>query len=100
MPKTWTVGVVGSTGKGNYGHGLDTAWNAVESTQIIAVADDNANGLANAAKKLKVDKAYASYEEMLDKAQPDIVAVCPRWIDQHFAIAMAAIQRGIHVYME
>jgi predicted dehydrogenase len=100
MPKTWTVGVVGSTGKGNYGHGLDTAWNAVESTQIVAVADDNANGLANAAKKLKVDKAYLSYEEMLDKVRPDIVAVCPRWIDQHFAIAMAAIQRGIHVYME
>jgi predicted dehydrogenase len=100
MPKTWTVGVIGSTGKGNYGHGLDTAWKAVESTKVIAVADDNPAGLKKAATKLKVEKAYAKYDEMLDKERPDIAAVCPRWIDQHFSMAMSAIRRGIHVYME
>lgn len=100
MAKTWTVGVIGSSGKGDYGHGLDTAWHAVDSTKIIAVADDNADGLANAAKKLNVEKTYRRYEDMLDEARPDIAAVCPRWINQHFDMEMAAIRRGIHVYME
>ena len=26
MPKTYRVAVIGRTGKGNYGHGLDVVW--------------------------------------------------------------------------
>jgi predicted dehydrogenase len=37
---------------------------------------------------------------MLDEARPHIVAVCPRWIDQHHAMVMAAVERGMHVFME
>lgn len=94
------VGVIGSTGKGNYGHGLDTAWNAIPQTQVVAVADDNRAGLAKAAQKLKVEDAFTDYRQMMDKVEPDIVAVCPRWVDQHRDMTIAAAERGIHVYME
>src|SRR5690606_5954096 len=37
---------------------------------------------------------------MLDEAKPDIVAVCPRWIDEHRDMAVAAAERGMHMYLE
>ena len=48
------VGVIGHTGRGNYGPGLDTVWLQVPETEIVAVADAHAGGLANAKKKLQV----------------------------------------------
>jgi predicted dehydrogenase len=64
------------------------------------VADADEAGLAAAMKRLHVGKGYADYRQMLDEAKPDIVAVAPRWIDQHRDMVVAAAQRGMHVYME
>ena len=100
MPKRYRVGVIGSTGRGNYGHGLDTAWFDVPSTQVVAVADDNPEGLAKATERLKVNTAFADYRDMLAKVELDIVAICPRWLDQHKDMAIAAAERGVHIYME
>lgn len=100
MSKTYQVGIIGSTGRGNYGHALDTAWFDVPNTEVVAVADDNKAGRAEAARRLKVKHAFADYREMLDKARPDIAAICPRWIDQNRDMAVAAAERGVHVYME
>lgn len=100
MDRKWRIGVIGSTGRGNYGHGLDTAWAALPETEVVAVADDNADGLAQAAKKLNVENTFRDYREMIDKAKPDVIAVGPRWIDQHAAMALAGIERGVHVFME
>jgi predicted dehydrogenase len=100
MPKTYRIGVIGRTGRGNYGHGLDTVWLEVPGCEIVAVADDDKNGLAAAAKRLKVSAAYADYRELLEKAKPDIVAVAPRWVDKHHEIVLACAERGMHMYME
>lgn len=49
MPgKRYRVAVIGSTGHGDYGHGIDTAFRGLERAEIVAVADDNAAGLRNA----------------------------------------------------
>jgi hypothetical protein len=34
MAKTYRVAVIGRTGKGNYGHGLDVVWRSIERTAI------------------------------------------------------------------
>ena len=98
--RRYRVGVIGRTGRGDYGHALDTAWLATPETEIVAVADDNAPGLAAAAKRLKVNQTFADWRKMLEEARPDIVAICPRWLDQHGDMAAAATERGIHVLME
>ena len=36
------VAVIGHTGRGNYGHGLDTMWKAIPATEIVAIADADA----------------------------------------------------------
>lgn len=98
--KKYRVCVIGSTGRGNYGHGIDTMWADLPDTEVVAVADDNKVGLAKEAAMLKVDKTFSDYREMLDKMKPDIVAIGPRWLDQHRDMVVAAADRGIHIYME
>jgi len=94
------VAVIGHTGRGNYGHGLDTMWLQLPGTEIVAVADADEKGLAAARKKLKVEKGFADYRRMLSETKPDLVAVCPRHLDQHRDMILASIgagARGIYV---
>lgn len=98
--KTYRVGIIGRTGKGNYGHGVDTAFTKLPNVEIVAVADEDAAGRAAAQKRTGAAKAYAAYRDMLATEKLDLVAICPRWVDQHHAMLMAAAEAGCHVYME
>jgi predicted dehydrogenase len=98
--KTYRVGVIGHTGRGNYGHGLDRVWLEIPETQIVAVADPHEAGRKKEMETLGVETGYADYREMLEHEKLDIVAVCPRWIDQHHAMLTAAAEHGCHVYTE
>lgn len=100
MRRIYRVAVIGHTGRGNYGHGIDTVWNAIDGCQVVAVADPDPAGREGAMRRLGAEDSFADYEKMLDDVEPDIVSICPRWIDQHHAMSMAAIERGIHVYSE
>ena len=96
-----TVGVIGHTGQGNYGHGEDTVWLKIPGTKIVAVADADPKGLAEAAKRLGGVKAYADYRTMLTEVRPDIAAICPRHIHEHRDMIVAAIGAGVKgIYVE
>lgn len=94
------VAVIGRTGKGNYGHGLDLIWNAIEQAEVVALADEDPKGRAEAAERLKVSRNYADYRQMLDKERPQVVTVAPRWLDCHRDMVMAGAEFGCHVLME
>jgi predicted dehydrogenase len=94
------VAVIGSTGRGNYGHGLDVAWKAVPECEVVAVADDNDAGRKAAQQRTGAARAYADYRQMLERERPTIAAVAPRWIDRHREIALACAEYGCHMYME
>lgn len=98
--KTWRVGIIGATGRGNYGHGLDTAFTKVESAKIVAIADDNPAGRSKAGQRLGVKQLYSDYREMLDRESLDIVCVGPRWITERPAMVAAAAKAGCHIYCE
>jgi len=96
-----TVGVIGHTGQGNYGHGEDAVWLKIPQAKIVAVADADPNGLLVAAKKLGGVKAYADYKVMLAETKPDIAAICPRHIHEHRDMIVAAIAAGVKgIYVE
>ncbi|MDB2497482.1 Gfo/Idh/MocA family oxidoreductase [Verrucomicrobiales bacterium] len=97
-----SVAVIGHTGRGNFGHGLDTLWLNLPETSIIAVSDPDEAGREKARKKLKLEEsaAFAYYKVMLEKAAPHIAAVAPRHVDQHADMAVAAAHspaRGIYI---
>jgi predicted dehydrogenase len=99
--KKLSVALIGHTGRGNYGHGIDTMWLSLLETEIVAVADADATGLAAELKKLKLTKGYSDYHAMLAETKPDLVAIGPRHIDQHRDMCLAAIASGAKgIYME
>ena len=99
--RSLTVGVIGHTGQGNYGHGEDTVWLKLPQTKIIAVADADPKGLAEAAKRLGGVQAYADYKVMLASAKSDIAAICSRHIHEHRDMIVAAIEAGVKgIYIE
>lgn len=100
MPKTYRVGIIGRTGKGNYGHAVDLAFTKLPNLEIVAVADENPTGRAAAQKRVGAKTTYADYKEMFAREKLDIVGICPRWIDQHRDMLIAAAEAGCHVYME
>ena len=100
MPDTYRVGVIGHTGRGNYGHGLDTVWKEIDRVQVVAVADADDAGRAAAMERTGAANTYANYREMLDRENLDVVACGPRWLDQHRDICVAAAEHGCHIYTE
>ena len=40
--KTYRAAVIGRTGRGNYGHGLDLAFQKIPNVTVVAVADEDA----------------------------------------------------------
>lgn len=98
--RRFKVGIIGATGRGDYGHGIDTVWRDVPNATVVAVADEHEGGRTEAARRTQASHSYADYRQMLDKERPDIVAIAPRWIDQHRDMCIAAIERGCHIFME
>lgn len=96
----YRVAVIGHTGRGNYGHGLDTVWRELPACELVAVADADERGLAQAVQRLGAPQGFSDYRRMLDEVKPDIVSVAPRWLDQHHDMVLAAAERGCHIYME
>ena len=76
----YRVAIIGSTGRGNYGHGLDGPWQHLDSCEVVAVADEHEGGRAAAIKRSGAKTGYSDYREMLAKEKPNIVAICQRWI--------------------
>jgi len=100
------IAVIGNTGRGNYGHGIDTVWSHFPQCDLVAVADPDEKGRAEAVQRLsnadkkKTPKPYADYRQMLDEVKPQIVAIGPRWLGEHRDMVQTAAERGCHIYME
>ena len=94
------VGVIGATERGGYGHGLDTAFSGIDRAEIVAVADWHERGRSRTAAKLRVNKQYADYRQMLAKEELDIVCICPRWVTERVAMVEATAAAGCHIYCE
>jgi len=96
-----TVGIIGHTGQGDYGHGEDLVWLKLPQTQVVAVADADPKGLAAEQARLGGVMAYADYRTMLAEAKPDIAAICARHVHEHHATILAAVAAGVKaIYIE
>lgn len=100
LRRRYRVAVIGRTGRGDYGHGIDVVWKDIDQAELVAVADEDPAGRAAAARRLGVPRAYADYREMLERERPDIVSVAPRWLDGHRDMVVACAEAGSHVFLE
>jgi predicted dehydrogenase len=98
--KNYRVAVIGRTGKGNYGHGLDVVWKAFSNVQIVAVSDENQAGGKAAAARIGARAVYTDYLKMLRDENPDIVSVAPRWLDVHHDMVIACAEAHASIFVE
>jgi len=104
--KLLRVAAIGRTGRGDWGHAIDELWAGVAGTELVALADDSAEGLAKAVVRNKLDAsvpgtAFRDWRTMLAEVKPDIVAICMREIDCHAEMAIAAAEAGVRgIFME
>lgn len=96
----YRVGVIGHTGRGGFGHGIGDVWRAFPQTQVVAVADPDAEGRAKAQERTGAARAFADFADLLRQEKPDIVSICPRHTDQRLAMVTAAAEAGCHLYLE
>ena len=99
MARKYRVAVIGRTGKGGYGHGLDVVWKEIDGVEIVAVADPDEKGRA-AAKRLGAKAAYADFRVMLEKEKPQVVSVADRFLDPHRDMVVACARAGASVFLE
>ena len=102
MKTTYRAGVIGRTGRGDYGHGLDVAFQippdsieGLSDVQIVSIADSDPDGLRATGERIGVEKRYLDYHEMLEKENLDLVSVGPRWIDCHAEMVIACANAGV-----
>jgi len=99
--KKYRVGVIGHTGRGGYGHGLDAVWRDIPQAEIVGVADANPKGLAQAAKRLGAPRGYLDYRKMLDELKPDLLSIGTQNVDLRRDMVRAAAERGVRgIYLE
>ncbi|MGD0089075.1 MAG: Gfo/Idh/MocA family oxidoreductase [Planctomycetota bacterium] len=98
--RPYRAAIIGHTGKGNFGHGLDVCFNGREDAVVVAVSDPDPAGRAKAAQRAKAPRQYADFREMLAQEKPQLVSIAPRWPVLHHDLALAALQAGAHLYCE
>ncbi len=99
-PEKYRAAVIGHTGRGNYGHGIDLVWTCFDNVSVVAVADADAAGRAAAVQRIGAGRGYADYREMLLQEKPYLVGVGPRWLDQREQMVIAAAEAGAHIFSE
>jgi predicted dehydrogenase len=98
--KAYRACVIGHTGRGNYGHGLDVCFQGFPNIRVVGLADPVEKGREAAAQRVKPERSYADWREMLSKEKPDLVSIGPRWVEERVEMFTACAQIGAHVYSE
>lgn len=99
-PAVLRAAVIGHSGRGEYGHGLEEIFRNRPGIETVALADPDEKGRNRTGQAIEAARTYADYRELLRVEKPDLVSVCMRHADQHHAVCRAALEVGAHVYCE
>ena len=98
---TYRAAVIGHTGRGNYGHGMDIVFAGLRGVKLVAIADADDAGREKALGRSGAAKGYADYRAMLEQEKPDVVAIGPRQVDQRAEMFLATVKAGVKaIYTE
>jgi predicted dehydrogenase len=100
LSKTYRAAAIGSTGHGDFGHGLDRALVGITGVEFVAIADDNPEGLHQAGERCGIKRLYTDYRRMLSDEPIDLVTVGMRHVDAHEEVVTHCARAGKHIYSE
>lgn len=85
-------------GVGSIGRHHVRVYNQLDTVELVAVADVDESRRSTTAHRYKIP-AYADYREMFDLEHPEVVSIAVP-TKHHRDVALAAIERGIHILVE
>ena len=91
MSSKYTAAIIGC---GSIGNHHIAGYQLVDNIDVVAVVDPLIEAREQYMEDYDIPQGYATVEEMLEKAQPDIVSVCT-WHRLHPAPTIAAAQAGV-----
>jgi predicted dehydrogenase len=97
MPQTYRVGVAGLIH--DHVWGMLRWWKELEEGQLVAAADPNPPLLEKVRAETGIERTYASYEELLDREDLDLLLVATDNAGTA-DIVEAAAAKGVHVISE
>src|SRR5262249_32701691 len=92
--------IIGHTGRGGYGHGLDMAFQGLPGVAVVGLADPDEAGRRGAARRTGAARAYADYRGMLERERPHPAAIWPSDPAHRAEMTWAAASAGAHVFVE
>ncbi len=99
-PKYLRAAVIGHTGKGNYGHGLDQLFLRLDGVRLAAIADADPEGL-DAARSGRGRKRPTPISGKCSRMRTPISS---RWVPaktgERYEMVKAALEAGAHVCCE
>ena len=81
-------------GRGNYGHGVDTVWRRCPAPKSSPSPTPIRKDLPRPSSGLASPKGLPTTARCSTRSKPDLVAVGPRWLDQHRDMVVAAAECG------
>jgi predicted dehydrogenase len=87
------IAIIGSHGRASF------LYDTLKNENVVALCDVNADNLALAAKEFPEAKTYVDWRKCLEQKDLDAVVCCTP-DSTHAFVAIWAMNRGLHVYME
>ena len=98
--KRYRACIIGDSRQGKYGHSLHLVWGLRDDVEVVGLADPEEEGRAVHTRESGAARSYADYREMLEREQPDLVAIGPRWTVHHKEYLLACAEVGAHGILE
>lgn len=92
--------IIGDAKQGGYGHAMHKVLEYRSDVEVVALADPDEAGRAKMAEEAKAARSYGDYREMLEKEQPQLAIIGPRWTSNHKEYLLACAEHGCHGLME
>ena len=78
------AGIIGHTGSGDFGIGLDKVYQRLDGVRLDAITDLHGDAMEDTRSRIGAPAGYSDYTEMLEKEDLDLVCVACGWPDEHW----------------
>jgi len=92
--------VIGHTGSGDFGRGLDRAFQRISGARLIALTDVNAETAEESQIKSGAKSVYNAYQRMISDESPNLVVVAPSATGERFPMAQEALNSEANLFCE
>ncbi|MEC5127203.1 Gfo/Idh/MocA family oxidoreductase [Verrucomicrobiales bacterium BCK34] len=92
--------VIGHTGSGDFGRGLDRAFQRINGARLIALTDINAEKAEDSQIKSGAKSVYHAYQRMIGDESPDLVVIASSWTGERLPMGLEALNSDAHLFCE